>query len=242
MLVLSGSHILLGLMCLFFWYVCVFLHSVTGRDLAKRRIVLEENKAKTKFPKLWRGVRKGKEVLASRFETHQCFTADVCVEMGETKLRSLTVIFLARFFRLWHEASWVSCLELLACCLCKVSCLPLFFPSIFFWETYSLTLQRFTCLLWIAVWIQGSLRGLSLSKDDTPVMFLALSLCIFEILFQDKLPWLCYWYCALFLRVVLLKAFAVCTLMLGGLYCSTSVFSFKLFLWDVSKLSILKYG
>lgn len=242
MLVLSCSYILLGLMCLFFWYVCVFLHSVTGRDLAKRRIVLEENKAKTKFPKLWRGVRKGKEVLASRFETHQCFTADVCVEMGETKLRSLTVIFLARFFRLWHEASWVSCLELLACCLCKVSCLPLFFPSIFFWETYSLTLQRFTCLLWIAVWIQGSLRGLSLSKDDTPVMFLALSLCIFEILFQDKLPWLCYWYCALFLRVVLLKAFAVCTLMLGGLYCSTSVFSFKLFLWDVSKLSILKYG
>lgn len=242
MLVLSCSYILLGLMCLFFWYVCVFLHSVTGRDLAKRRIVLEENKAKTKFPKLWRGVRKGKEVLASRFETHQCFTADVCVEMGETKLRSLTVIFLARFFRLWHEASWVSCLELLACCLCKVSCLPLFFPSIFFWETYSLTLQRFTCLLWIAVWIQGSLRGLSLSKDDTPVMFLALSLCIFEILFHDKLPWLCYWYCALFLRVVLLKAFAVCTLMLGGLYCSTSVFSFKLFLWDVSKLSILKYG
>lgn len=212
MLFLSGSHILLGLMCLFFWYVCVFLHSVTGRDLAKRRIVLERNKAKTKFPKSWRGLRKGKEILASRFETHQCFTADVCVEMGETKLRSLTVIFLARFFRLWCEASWVSCLELLACCLCKVSCLPLFFPSVF-WETYSLTLQRFTCLLWIAVWIQGSLRGLSLSKDDTPVMFLALSLCIFEIFFQDKLPWLCHWYSALFLRVVLLKAFAVCTLM-----------------------------
>lgn len=47
----------------------------------KRRIVLQGKEAKIKFLRSQRGVRKGKKVLASRFEAYQCSGADVYSEM-----------------------------------------------------------------------------------------------------------------------------------------------------------------
>lgn len=127
-LVLLCSQLFIGLLS-----SCI---SGLGKDSVNRAVV-QGKKAKIKFPMSKRAIRKDKKVLACRSEIYQCFGADVYLEMGKTKSHSFMLIFLARFLKLWCEAFQVSCLELLACFLCKVSCLPAFILSIF-GEAYSL--------------------------------------------------------------------------------------------------------
>lgn len=57
------------------------MHLGIGRDLVKRRIVLQGKEVNIKFLRSQRGLRKVKKVLASRFEAYQCCGADVYSEI-----------------------------------------------------------------------------------------------------------------------------------------------------------------
>jgi len=59
----------------------LFFYLGIGRDLMKRRIVLQGKEAKINFPRSQRGIRKGKKVLASHFEAYQGFGVDVYLEI-----------------------------------------------------------------------------------------------------------------------------------------------------------------
>lgn len=144
------------------------------------------------------------------------------------------------FLKLWCEAPCVSHLELLVTSLCShVLFTYPFFLSIF-WGTYSLSLQVYLSSL--SSWVNSGIsQGFKFIKRGQHCNFSSFFPLHFEFFFQDRLLRLCGWWCAEILKVRLLR-FLLSRLwcLFAGLCHSTRVFSFKLFLQDISKLSVLK--